>query len=95
MVGAVAVQDAARVDRDEAAFVDADRARGREQLEVAAVLTAAALVDDDDAASVMRVPPRRLDAGAAAADDEDFGAAVLDVESPLPLRVREEDKLSE
>ena len=79
MVGAEAVENAAGVDGDQAALVDADRSSGRDELEVGARVLAATLVDDHDPAPRSRVAACRLDACVPAADDEHVNLTVLDV----------------
>jgi hypothetical protein len=78
LLGTVAVQDAARVDRDEPAFPDPERATGRDDLD-AGERVDQALVHKDDLPSRGGMRPGSLAPRLAAADDHDLGAAVLDV----------------
>jgi hypothetical protein len=78
LLGAEPVEDVARVDGDEPAFPDPERAPGRDDV-YALQRIDEALVHEDDLPSCGSVLPGSLAPRPAAADDQDFGAAVLDV----------------
>jgi hypothetical protein len=82
VLGAVAIEDVARVDGDEPAFPDSERPAGRDDLDAIERLDES-LVDEDDAATRFGMPGGGLAAGAPAAYHEHLGAPMLDVVAVL------------
>ena len=79
------------LDRDEAALVDSDRARGCDHLDPelaqASQIRSQALVDQHDLLAGRGGVPGRRDPGAAAANHQDLRPAMLGVEAPGTARV--------
>ena len=87
VLGAEAIEDVARVDRDEVPLVDPEGGRGRDDLDARELASdeVRALVDQHDLAALGGVALRRLHARVATADDEHVGPPVLRVEAgPSP-----------
>ena len=91
-LGTEAIEQRARVDRNEAALPDPERAGGREHLHPGELEIAVpgVLVDEDDAGAAPRGFERRRPTRCAAADDEHARAPMLRVVAPSVAGVRVE-----